>query len=180
MFHKDTKNTPQRAPIKRVIRSLIDSDVPAVMSIQRACYGSQLMEPASVYQRRLQSKGHCSLAATVNDELVAYLAAYWSQPGVVTPLHGDFQCYEQPTVLYLHDMAVAPHMAGYGLARSLLLTIKHMARERAIGLSALVSVQDSREYWQRHGYQIHTITDAQQAQNLASYGADAVYMVGKV
>lgn len=179
MFHKDTKNTSQSVPIKRVIRPLIESDIPAVMRIQAACYGTPFMETANVYQRRLQSSGHCSLAATVDGELVAYLAAYWSQPGAVTPLHGDFQCYEQPTVLYLHDMAVAPHMTGCGLARGLLSSIKNLARQRAIGLSALVSVQDSSAYWQRQGYQIQPITDAQQAQHLASYGANAVYMAGK-
>lgn len=180
MFHKDTKVTCATLSPRVLIRELISSDVPAIMQIQRACYGSEFMESASVYQRRLQATGHCSLAATMDGELVAYLAAYGSKAGMITPLHGDFSYSEHPTVLYLHDMAVAPHMTGLGLASSLLHAVKSMARQRAIGLSALVSVQDSRAYWQRQSYQQQAVDDAQQARHLSSYGADAVYMLGKV
>jgi hypothetical protein len=48
--------------------------------------------------------------------VVAYLAAYWSHPGKITPLQGEFDAQPQASVLYLHDMAVDPALAGQGIA----------------------------------------------------------------
>ena len=162
------------------IRGLHPNDVPALMRIQQACYGLEFMEPATVFERRLQSPEHCSLAACVDGQLVAFLAAYWSTPGAVTPLHGDFQNDHPASLLYLHDMAVDPALAGQGLAGTLLKAAKALARQRGITLTALVSVQDSCAYWQRQGYQIHPITHGEQAANLNSYGPQAVYMLGEI
>ena len=42
--------------------------------------------------------------------------------------------------------------------------------------TALVSVQGSQTYWERHGYAQQPLGDAAQRERLASYGAGAVYM----
>ena len=57
-----------------------------------------------------------------------------------------------PDTLYLHDMAVLPGMAGQGLARRLLQPLWEQAAAQGLRQSALVSVQGSEGYWQRHGY----------------------------
>ncbi|KAA9180035.1 GNAT family N-acetyltransferase, partial [Delftia sp. BR1] len=51
-------------------------------------------------------------------------------------------------------------------------------RARAEGLrhTALVSVQGSRGYWERHGYAVQALTDPLQQQRLMSYGDGALYM----
>ena len=81
----------------------------------------------------------------------------------------------QPT-LYLHDLAVLPALAGQGLARALLMPIWHRAAGRGLGRSALVAVQGSQGFWERHGYAVQTLQEAQQRQRLATYGEGAVYM----
>ena len=43
--------------------------------------------------------------------------------------------------------------------------------------SALVAVQGSRGYWERHGYAVHALRNALQRQHLAAYGEGAVYML---
>ena len=43
--------------------------------------------------------------------------------------------------------------------------------------SALVSVQGSQGFWERHGYAAQPLHDAVQRKRLAAYGAGAVYMV---
>ena len=48
--------------------------------------------------------------------MVAYLAAYWSAPGMITPLQGEFEAADPARLLYLHDMAVHPAQAGQRLA----------------------------------------------------------------
>ena len=160
------------------LRALGAADVNAVLRIQAQCYGDGFAEPGEVFTRRLQSVGHCSWAAEQGGELVAYLAAYWSRPGAITPLNGDFADYADASVLYLHDMAVSSVVAGQGLAQRMVQAVKTQARARGVQRTALVSVQGSQLYWERQGYKADSVTNAAQQQHLASYGEGALYMVG--
>lgn len=114
------------------LRALGADDVDAVMRIQQHCYGADFSEPREVFVRRLRTAGHCSWAAEQGGELVAYLAAYWSRPGAITPLNGDFAEYDDASVLYLHDMAVSEAAAGQGLARRMVQVLKAQARARGV------------------------------------------------
>ena len=73
------------------VRSLQPDDLPALMAVQRAAYGDGFMESTEVFARRLASPVNCSLALLLDGALCAYLAAYQSVQGKVTPLHGDFE-----------------------------------------------------------------------------------------
>ncbi|MBS0508190.1 MAG: GNAT family N-acetyltransferase [Proteobacteria bacterium] len=149
--------------------------LPGLLAVQRACYGAALVEGAEVFARRLASPANCSLVLQRGGRVVAYLAAYRSLLGKVTPLHGDFEAVPMPDTLYLHDMAVLPGCAGQGLAQALLAAL----RMQGAGLrhQALVSVQGSQGYWRRQGFAAHDLPDAVQRARLAGYGADAVYML---
>lgn len=157
-------------------RPLAAQDLPGLLAVQQACYGAAFAESADVFARRLASPAQCSLVIVQDGEVVAYLAAYRSCLGKVTPLHGDFTACATPDTLYLHDMAVLPRCAGQGLARALLMPLWAHARAEGLRHSALVSVQGSQGYWQRQGYAAQAVPDAHQRQHLASYGAGAVYM----
>lgn len=160
-----------------VVRPMVSSDLDAVLDIQRACYGEGFLEGADVITRRIISPVGLSCVAERGGRVCAYLAAYASHPGKLTPLHGDFEAMPLPSILYLHDLAVHPQAAGLGLAQAL---VRHLwAQGVALGLaaSALVSVQGSQDFWARLGYQVQTLGDPGQQQRLASYGAGACYMV---
>ena len=120
---------PESMPI--LLRALGADDVDAVMRIQQHCYGADFAEPREVFVRRLRTAGHCSWAAERGGELVAYLAAYWSRPGAITPLNGDFAEYDDASVLYLHDMAVSEAAAGQGQPHAELLHAKQGAWDMA-------------------------------------------------
>ena len=149
-------------------RALTVDDLPGLLAVQHACYGEGFVEGAEVFARRIASPAQCSLVLEDGGLVCAYLAAYDSVLGKVTPLHGDFEAVPQPDTLYLHDMAVLPQLAGRGLARALLEPLRR---------SALVSVQGSQGFWERHGYAAQPLHDAAQRQRLAAYGVGAVYMV---
>ncbi len=158
------------------VRPLHPSDLAALMDIQRACYGAEYAESESVFARRLAHPLQCSLAVERKGVLLGYLAAYWSEAGKVTPLHGDFEPSAAPGVLYLHDTAVHPAHAGQGLAGRLLAPLWQQARRRGIQLACLVSVQGTQDYWRRHGFRAQALRDPQQRLRLTSYGEDALYM----
>ena len=99
-----------------VVRPLALSDLADLLAVQLACYGEGFVESGEVFARRLASPANCSLVLEQGGAVCAYLAAYRSVRGKVTPLHGDFEATAQPDTLYLHDMAVLPAHAGQGLA----------------------------------------------------------------
>ena len=160
-----------------VVRPLALSDLTDLLAVQLACYGEGFVESGDVFARRLASPANCSLVLERGGQVCAYLAAYRSVRGKVTPLHGDFEPVAQPDTLYLHDMAVLPSHAGQGLAGELLQPLWAQAASQGLQHSALVSVQGSQAYWERHGYGLQPLVDVAQSVQLASYGEDAVYMV---
>jgi len=160
-----------------VVRPLALSDLPDLLAVQLACYGEGFVESGEVFARRLASPANCSLVLEQGGRVCAYLAAYRSVRGKVTPLHGDFEAVAQPDALYLHDMAVLPSCVGQGLARALLTPLWERAQQEGLRHTALVSVQGSQGYWTRHGYAEQVLQDAVQRQRLATYGEGASYMV---
>jgi ribosomal protein S18 acetylase RimI-like enzyme len=155
------------------VRRLRPADVADVMRVQAACYGTDLLEDAALYARRLSHPAHRSLGLrAASGHLLAYLAAYGSVQGQITPLHGEFAQHPAPDTLYLHDLAVRPDCAGQGLAQALLHVASARAAENGLKHMALVSVQDTNAFWRRQGF-----AAAESPPGLDSYGAGAVYMV---
>ena len=159
-----------------VVRPLALSDLADLLAVQLACYGEGFVESGEVFARRLASPANCSLVLEQGGTVCAYLAAYRSAHGKVTPQHREFEAAAQPDTLYLHDMAVLPAHAGQGLARALLQPLWAQARSSGLQHTALVSVQGSQAYWERQGYAVQHLHDATQQARLASYGEGAVYM----
>ena len=60
--------------------------------------------------------------------------------------------------------------------------IREVMEETAYSFTptALVSVQGSQAYWERQGYSIEIVKNAAQQQHLATYGPQALYMVGLI
>ena len=158
------------------LEPLTEQHLVGLMRVQLACYGAGYMESAELYAQRLNSPAQCSLVVVQGGEVLAYLAAYRSGLGKVTPLHGGFASEATADTLYLHDMAVAPDRAGEGLASALLQAMLQQAQADGLHYSALVSVMGSQPYWQRKGYAPLMPWFAQHREALRSYGDDAQYM----
>lgn len=157
-------------------RPLSLADLPGLQAVQRQCYGTDLVEGTDVFARRLAHPANCSAAMVQAGEVRAYVVAYRSCWGQVTPLHGDFSDHPAPDTLYLHDLAVGPQWVGQGYGQALRHWLWCQASAWGLRWSALVSVQDTQAYWQRQGYHPQPLSDATQRQRLRSYGPGAVYM----
>ncbi len=158
------------------LRPLLTSDLTDLFEVQLACYGAHFVEDAQVFERRLASPANCSLALELDGRVLAYLAAYRTSLGKVTPLHGDFATGDAPNTLYLHDLAVHPRLKGQGAAGALLRSACDQALRQGLIHSSLVSVQDSATFWRAMGYVARTLDDPLQQALLEGYGAGAVYM----
>ncbi|SDD38230.1 Predicted N-acetyltransferase YhbS [Massilia sp. PDC64] len=149
---------------------MAEADLDAVLAVQAACYPPAMQEAADVVRARLRASPDKVLVARDADGVCAYLFAYPSRLGKVTPLGGAFAVPAAPDTLYLHDLAVAPRAAGQGVARRLVDAM--LARAGGLRHSALVSVQDTRRFWESLGY----LPAAGDEAALATYPAGALYM----
>lgn len=155
------------------------ADLPAVMAIQRACYGEAFMESAELFERRLAAAPHTGwVMSDALSQVGAYLSAYPSQLHALTALHGDFApAGARADTLYLHDLAVHPQAHGQGLGPRLVQHALAQGADCGWPHAALVSVQGSQPFWQRLGFVVTALKDAPQQELLRGYATDAVYMV---
>jgi ribosomal protein S18 acetylase RimI-like enzyme len=162
--------------IGAMVRPMVEADLQAVLAVQAACYPPAMQEAPEVVLARLRAAPGTTLLACDEEGVCAYAFAYPSLRGKVTPLGAEFTLPDDPDTLYIHDLAVAPRALARGLAR--LLARQLMERGRAQGLrhAALVSVQDSRRFWEGLGYRV--AADRPPCPALASYPDGALYMTG--
>ena len=151
-------NMSRHDPI--TLRPIREDDLDAVLRVQAACYPPVMQEAADVVRARIR----------------AYVFAYRSGKGAVTPLDAPFEVQEAGDTLYIHDLSVAPDAAGQGLARQLVERLLALAGAQGLGHCALVSVQDSQRFWERLGFREAACGDAAARQALASYPPVALYM----
>lgn len=152
-------------------------DLSAVMQIQLQCYAADVLEDEAVISRRLQHNPQQCWVAEDSHGVCGYLFAYPSRLGSITPLDGDFARHSDPDCLYLHDLAVAGRAGGRGIGPRLVAHGLAHAREQALPYSALVSVQDSAEFWARQGFDLEPELTAEQRECLESYRIPARYLV---
>jgi GNAT superfamily N-acetyltransferase len=158
------------------IGPMAHGDLAGVLDVQAACYPPAMQEPARVVRARLAASPGTVLVARDDDGVCAYLFAYPSRLGKVTPLNGPFTVPAEPDTLYLHDLAVAPRAAGQGVARRLVARLHDDAARRGLRHAALVSVQDSLAFWESLGYVPAAGDDAA----LATYPGAAHYMAKRL
>lgn len=155
-------------------------DLDAVLDVQAACYPPAMQEAAEVLLARLHAAAGTCIAAEDEAGVCAYLFAYPSMLGKVTPLGAGFEVAAGADTLYLHDLAVAPRALGRGLARRLVDHLLAQAPARRWQASALVSVQDTARFWSALGYRPGDPDHPDAGAALASYPGGAQYMVRRL
>ena len=157
------------------IRPMTEQDLTAMLAVQAACYPPEMQEPGPVVLARLRAAPGTTLVACDAQGICAYVFAYRSRLGAVTPLGARFEPAQDADTLYIHDLAVAPRALGRGLARRLVAGLFECAPGLGLPNAALVAVQDARRFWEGQGFAA-CAPGQESAQALASYPGVAVYM----
>lgn len=163
-----------------LLRAMHVEDLDAVLAVQLACYGAGFVEDGALIARRLEAAPHTGWVVSHGGAVRAYLAAYPSVVGKLTPLHGEFEVAAAPDSLYLHDLAVHPDASGLGLGPRLVRHAWAQATQAGWRHSTLVSVQASVEFWERHGYLPSAPAGAAQQARLGTYPGASVYMARRL
>ncbi len=81
----------------------------------------------------------------------------------------------RPDIFYIHDIALLPAARGTGAGSAVLHLLAAQAKADGVARLALIAVNGSAGFWQRHGFGV--VQDAALAEKLLSYGPDARYMM---
>ena len=162
---------PVQSPL---IRPMLPSDMTAILAIQRVCYALAMNESATVMQARLERVPACCWVATDTDRVIAYLMAYPSRLGQVTPLGHDFSPATEADCLYLHDLAVLPSVGRRGVGQAL---VRHALGSGGWPAAGLVCVQDALPFWLRQGFIPGYSLAPDQTAHLTTYPTTPCYLV---
>lgn len=105
-----------------------------------------------------------------------YMIAYPWTAGAAPALNTLVEAIpDDAAVIYLHDLTLAPDVRGGGWSRPIVERLAQDARAAGWPALALVAVNDAAAFWERHGFSVVSLPGM--AGKLASYGADARYMM---
>lgn len=163
------------------LHAMTPVDLDAVLALQQRCYGVDFLEHRDAFAAKLavtDGLACCWMARRDDGEPLAYAVSLPVCEDTLPALDAP-RCERpvQPTLLYLHDMAVAPEARSLGLASRLLARLTERALALNLPQMGLVAVQGSVPYWQRQGFAEPAALAPALRAKLASFGADARFLL---
>ncbi|MDH0868276.1 GNAT family N-acetyltransferase [Mitsuaria sp. GD03876] len=162
------------------LKVIAPADVPAVLALQARCYGPEFLESAEAFLAKLDATRHlhCSYLAVEAGEPLAYVVSLPVDDGELPALDAPtIVPARAPRTMYLHDLAVSPAGRAKGLGDKLVRQVVHRAQDMGLAQVALVAVQGSGGYWERHGFEAAEAgAGSALAAKLASFGPGATLM----
>jgi ribosomal protein S18 acetylase RimI-like enzyme len=143
------------------------TEIASVLEIQRDCYGEGYIEDSRTFTRMITAYPQGCLGATVGGILAAYAFFHPYRDNVVKPLDLALVLNGTEDCMYLHDIAVHHRYRGKGLARMLMERVDHETRGGGFEVQCLVAVQNSQEFWRKHGFN--------KVRMIESYGESPAY-----
>jgi ribosomal protein S18 acetylase RimI-like enzyme len=159
-----------------ICRAMELRDITAVICIQAEAYIDEILESDEVILARFQQVPDTSWIVECDGEVCGYLVGYLSATGEVSPWGFEFEHKSQADTLYLHDLAIGKSAAGLGFGPLLVAYALEQAKTKALTDVALVSVQNSKTFWEKLGFIEYEDLHKAQLENLASYAGPAFYM----
>lgn len=143
-------------------RRMTEADIGSVIHIQAECYVSSILEAEEVIRKRLRKFHETAWVAEDGWGIGAYLVAYRSPMGKITPLDNLFEEVDETDCLCLHDLAVSDRMKGQGIGDGLVAVALGYAMGIGLPYSSLVSVQNAQPFWRKFGYEVWAAVSPEQ------------------
>lgn len=172
----DPGGTLDSAPMD--IRLMHPADLDAVQRVQRSCYPVPYHEPPASFGNKLRHAPDSCWVIEAGGRVEAYLVCLPADETRLPGLHATDWCApRQPSLLYLHDLAVSPGLRGQGAAQALIDRARAHAAQAGLRCLALVAVQGSEPYWARQGFAPREPVRSELVRALHSFGDGARFMV---
>jgi ribosomal protein S18 acetylase RimI-like enzyme len=161
-------------------RPMSATDLPPVLAIAEKAHPA-FPEDAEVFAERLRLYAAGCLVFHAGENIAGYVVSHpWRamDPPALNSrlgmLPGD------PETYYIHDIALSPELRGSGAAALAVGLVRARASKEKLATVSLVAVNDSVDFWMRHGFRKITfdeIIDAPLARKLRGYSNAAPFMI---
>ncbi len=161
-----------------VWREMTEDDLDSVADIAAVGFPDHF-EGRECFANRLALNPSGCLVLDRDGALEGYLVAYPWRANAAPALNTFIETLPaEPSVLYLHDLALVPAVRGQGWSKTALARVVDLAKSAGLTTIALVAVNDAVGFWRGHGFEVRETPEM--AAKLASYGSDARYMTRPV
>lgn len=160
-----------------ICRAMQLPDLADVIRIQSEAYADEILETGEVIAQRFAQTADTSWVVERCGEVCGYLVGYYATLGEVSPLGYGFSHKPAADTLYLHDLAISRSAIGYGLGPLIVNHALAQVPQNALAHAALVSVQNSKGFWEKLGFVAFEDLMQAQRQHLETYAGPAFYMV---
>jgi GNAT superfamily N-acetyltransferase len=156
-----------------VIRRFEAGDLPAALALQAIGYPAHLHDGDAAFASRPSvAPGWCWVSVT-DGQMDGYLLSHpWAS--MSPPAPDVLLDSALGPIWYVHDLSVAAHARGTGIARALLDAC--FAANAPVHRSELIAVEGAGRFWERQGWHPVTEPPGALAAKVAGYGPLAVYM----
>lgn len=160
-------------------RPMRPTDIDAVVEVARLSFPDHFEDRACFQNRLALYPRGCFVLADGEAPGQGYLIAYPWRADNAPPLNTVIEGLPaEPALIYLHDLALHPQARGGGVTGAVVERLAEQAAGDGWPAIALVAVNDAVNFWRRHGFEAQAAPGM--AAKLASYGADARYMVRRL
>jgi ribosomal protein S18 acetylase RimI-like enzyme len=157
-------------------RSMTEADLDGVVEVARLSFPNHPEDRACFANRLELHPQGCFVLGDGAGGVFGYMVAYPWMRGSAPALNALIPALPgNADLIYLHDLALHPDARGGGHTRPVVEQLADQARADGWPALALVAVNDAAAYWGRLGFVEESPPGM--AEKLASYGADARYMV---
>lgn len=153
------------------IRAIEEGDWPQIMQLQRQAYHAVTPEREAVLRSKQRLGPRSCWVAIRRQQVVGYCLAHPWHAGPPPGLDKEYEPVVDASLLYVHDVVVAPQARGLGVAAAFLQRASEQARRHRLPRLALVAVQDAAGFWRRHRFE-----PGGHRPDPAIYGPDALYL----
>lgn len=153
------------------IRAIEEGDWPQIMQLQRQAYHAVTPEREAVLRSKQRLGPRSCWVAIRQQQVVGYCLAHPWHAGPPPCLDKEYDPVADASLLYVHDVVVAPQAQGLGVAAAFLQSASTQAQANRLPLMALVAVQDAAAFWRRHRFK-----PGAQVPDPTIYGPAAVYL----
>ena len=157
---------------------MLESDLVRVNQIADIVHVNYPEDESVFAERRQMYPPGCQVLAA-NARLLGYIVSHpsmYAQPPALNSLLKRLP--EQPTTYYIHDIALLPEARNEGHASQAVELVLRLAASAGCTNVSLIAVNNSTEFWRRHGFVI--TSEPSVDAKLESYGAGSFFMVRRL
>lgn len=159
-------------------RSMREDDLRMVIAIAAQLYPAY-PEDDQIYAERLALHPRGCLVLEVNHNLVGYAISHPWMDKQAPALNSLLQVLPaHPSTYYIHDVALLPTARGLGAVEQLLASLLVVAQAHGLSTMSLTAVNNSYDFWTRHGF--IEIDDPALQKQLNSYDLAARFLLKNI